>query len=82
MAKLTPMKAIRKKRLECSGGSAKEVRECKVRTCALFAYRSGEKPKGDKYIVESISEEKNRFYSGGYELVEHNGRLTTWKSKR
>lgn len=64
MAKLTPMKAIRKKCLECSGGSAKEVRECKVRTCALFAYRSGEKPKGDKYIAESISEEKNASTAG------------------
>ena len=48
MAKLTPMKAIRKKCLECSGGSAKEVRECK-------AYRSGEKPKGDKYIINISS---------------------------
>ena len=64
MAKLTPMKATRKKCHECSGGSAKEVRECKVRTCALFAYRSGEKSKGDKYIVESISEEKTASTAG------------------
>lgn len=64
MAKLTPMKTIRKKCLECSGESAKEVRERKVRTCALFAYRSGEKPKGDKYIVESISEEKTASTAG------------------
>ena len=64
MAKLTPMKAIRQKCLECSSGSAKEVRECPVRACALYAYRSGKKPKGDKYIVESISEEKNASTAG------------------
>ncbi len=64
MAKRTPMRAIRQKCLECSAGSAKEVRECTVRTCALYVYRSGKRPKGDKDIVESISEEKSAPTSG------------------
>lgn len=64
MAKRTPMRAIRQKCLECSAGSAKEVRECTVRTCALYVYRSGKRPKGDKDIAESISEEKSAPTSG------------------
>ena len=64
MAKMTPIRAIRKKCLECSVGSVKEVRACTVRACALYAYRSGKRPKGDKDIAESISEEKNTPTSG------------------
>ena len=42
--KQTPMKAIRAKCLECSGGSAKEVRGCPVEKCPLYAYRFGHRP--------------------------------------
>lgn len=38
---LTPMKAIREKCLECVNWSAKEVRECPIKTCSLWIYRSG-----------------------------------------
>lgn len=44
MAKLTPMKAIRKKCLECSAGSVKEVKNCPVKKCALYEYRFGHRP--------------------------------------
>lgn len=40
----TPLKAIRAKCLDCSGGSVLEVRECPVKTCALFPYRMGKRP--------------------------------------
>lgn len=41
MAKLTPLKAIRVKCLDCSCGSAHEVRECPIEKCPLSIYRMG-----------------------------------------
>lgn len=49
--KLTPIKAIRKKCLDCCCGQAQEVRLCDVKTCALHAYRMGHRPKDDKSIT-------------------------------
>ena len=42
--KLTPMKAIRQKCLDCSGWSVKEVAECPVKLCPLWPFRFGKKP--------------------------------------
>lgn len=53
MAKLTPMKAIRKKCLECCNGQVKEVRLCLVKNCALYVYRSGHRPKGEEVTTEN-----------------------------
>ena len=52
MGKLTPMRAIRKKCLECSCGSSTEVRECPVIKCPLWTYRSGHRPKTDILSTE------------------------------
>lgn len=52
MAKLTPMKAIRKKCVECSGGSYREVALCTVKKCPLYAYRFGKRPKDEDFIEE------------------------------
>ena len=41
---LTPVKAIRAKCLDCSGGSEKEVRECRIVACSLHPYRMGKRP--------------------------------------
>lgn len=41
---MTPMKAIRAKCIECSGGSKSEVRHCPVNHCTLWAYRLGKRP--------------------------------------
>ena len=41
---LTPVKAIRRKCIDCSGGSLKEVRLCQVRECALYPFRMGKNP--------------------------------------
>lgn len=57
MAKMTPLKAIRKKCLECSNGSYQEVTLCPIKTCALYAYRSGHRPIGEEKPEES--HEKN-----------------------
>ena len=41
---LTPLRAVRMKCLDCSGGSAVEVRECHITACALHGYRMGKRP--------------------------------------
>ena len=40
----TPIKAIRAKCLDCSGGSAQEVRLCVIPECPLYPYRMGKNP--------------------------------------
>ncbi len=42
--KLTPLRAIKKHCLECSGYEKKQVRECVIRDCVLFSYRQGNNP--------------------------------------
>ena len=56
MAKLyeTPIKAMRKKCLDCCCGSNKEVRECTVVKCAIYAYRFGKRP--DKAVVDTLKQ--------------------------
>lgn len=40
----SPLKAIRLKCLDCSGGSSKEVSLCETSGCALHAFRFGRNP--------------------------------------
>jgi len=42
---LTPIKAIRKKFLDCSYNQFSEVRECSVMSCPIYPYRYGRRPK-------------------------------------
>jgi hypothetical protein len=42
---LTPLRAIRRKCLDCCAGSAKEVRLCRARDCPLYGYRAGRNPR-------------------------------------
>lgn len=44
----SPVSAIRKYCVECSGGGRKEVAECNIYRCPLFPYRFGMMP--DTYI--------------------------------
>jgi hypothetical protein len=37
----TPLLAIKKKCLECSGGDRKEVMACELKNCPLHSYRMG-----------------------------------------
>jgi hypothetical protein len=39
-----PLKAIRAKCIDCSGGSLAEVRHCHLTKCPLHPYRMGENP--------------------------------------
>ena len=40
----SPIKAIRAKCLDCSCGSATEVKLCPIKTCALYDFRFGKNP--------------------------------------
>ena len=42
--RLTPMKAIRAKCLDCCCFNANEVRMCPIRDCPLYEYRFGHNP--------------------------------------
>lgn len=42
--KLTPVKAIRAKCLDCCAGQMAEVRECKIEDCPLYGFRMGKNP--------------------------------------
>lgn len=41
---MTPLKAIRKKCLECCCGQYKEVRLCPSKDCSLYPFRFGKNP--------------------------------------
>lgn len=46
-AKLTPIKAIREKCIDCCCGDKTEVRLCPIKKCTLWPYRMGKRPKTD-----------------------------------
>jgi len=50
MKKLTPIKSIRAKCLDCSAGSNHEVKMCPIEDCTLYPYRFGKRPKKDTNI--------------------------------
>ena len=50
----TPLKSIRKKCLDCTAGSRKEIRLCTVIQCALYPYRFGKRP--TQAIVDTIND--------------------------
>jgi hypothetical protein len=43
-SRLTPLKAIRAKCIDCSAGYLGEVRLCPVTTCPIWPYRMGRRP--------------------------------------
>ena len=50
----TPIKAIRKKCLDCTCGQVLEIRECPVIECPLYPYRMGRRP--DKATQNTMEE--------------------------
>ena len=60
MKQLTPIKAIRAKCLDCSGGSYKEVEDCLIPDCPIYLYRLGRRPNEQErqYISKLIEKEK------------------------
>lgn len=57
--KLTPLRAIRQKCLDCSNGQFIEVRECPIKTCALYGYRMGHRPKDEEIPTDEVEDEKS-----------------------
>lgn len=57
MKKLTPMRAIRAKCLDCCCGSMTEVRLCSAKDCPLYPYKSGHKPKNGTEEYTLITED-------------------------
>jgi len=53
----TPVKAIRKKCLDCSCGQPKEIRLCPIIKCPLYPYRMGRRPS------QTTLDTMNEFYS-------------------
>ena len=53
----TPLKSIRSKCLECSGGVRKEVENCTVGECPLFYFRFGKNPFSKR---KEMSEEQRK----------------------
>lgn len=51
MEQKSPIKAIKEFCLECSGGSANEVKQCAVQRCPLYAFRNGKNPYRTKRIM-------------------------------
>lgn len=42
--RFSPVKAIKRHCLDCSGSSKKEVRECIIQDCPLYPFRMGKNP--------------------------------------
>ena len=57
----TPLKAIRKKCLDCSYFQPKEVRQCTAIECPIYPYRFGRRP--DKSTIDTLK----RFYKENVE---------------
>jgi len=78
MKSLTPLKSIRKNCLECSAGSAKEVKLCQIKDCPLYRFRAGKNPnrsgiggKGfpKKLVQKSLAESSDLTNKGKVEGV-------------
>lgn len=58
--KITPMRAIRAKCLDCSGGYSNEVASCPITDCPLYSYRDGHNPtlkgRGNADILKRVND--------------------------
>lgn len=57
----TPIKAIRKKCVDCTAGSYKEIRFCTIVECAIYPYRFGRRPS------EAVVDTLKRFHAENVE---------------
>ncbi len=55
----TPIKAIRKYCIECSGYQLKEIRDCTCTECPLYPYRMGTRPSQDTIDTLKKNYQKN-----------------------
>jgi hypothetical protein len=57
---LTPIKAIRRHCLSCSGDSPKEVRLCVIPECPLYPFRLGKNPNRKSRILSQKQKDEIR----------------------
>lgn len=50
---LTPIKAIRAKCTDCCAGQLREVFKCPCKTCPLYPYRMGKRPKNKELNINA-----------------------------
>ncbi len=58
--KATPIKAIRKKCLECMCNQYKQVRLCQAGDCPLHPYRMGKRPTKEEQAMLIMTEASNK----------------------
>ena len=58
MERLSPMKAIRAKCLDCTCDQQAEVRLCEIKTCALWRFRMGREERDELYIRKPMAEKQ------------------------
>lgn len=59
MKKITPLRAIRLKCLDCCVGSANEVKLCGAVNCPLFEWRFGKYPKKSTYFTHEKTQKND-----------------------
>lgn len=69
--RVSPLKAIRVKCLDCCCGSSNEVKLCSIERCALWPYRTGRDPHRAKreYTDEQREELRERFTQNCLQIV-------------
>ena len=72
----TPVKAIRKKCLDCSCFQPKEVRLCTCVDCPIYPYRMGTRPSKATLDTMEAFYEENPEYSGGFQTKTANPKDT------
>ena len=75
MAKLTPIKAIRAKCIDCSCGELKEVRECPITKCPIWPYRMGKRPKEETETAGKDSMQNTEIANGFSDFRPHTATL-------
>jgi hypothetical protein len=55
---MSPVEAIRRKCLDCSGGQVTEVKLCETVTCALWQFRAGRHLYTRRGLLEAISDSR------------------------
>jgi hypothetical protein len=60
MIRLTPIKAIRAKCLDCTGNQPKEVRLCTCLSCPSWGYRMGVRPEHKRALEANEDAEREK----------------------
>jgi hypothetical protein len=47
----TPIQSIREKCKDCTNNQLREIRECRIITCALWPYRKGTRPRPADLVI-------------------------------